>query len=52
MVHVDSDLNKALQRFVKWANKASSRIYYDSIIHIKTRKLTQSERAPLYGMSL
>ena len=33
--YVGSDLHKALQIFVKWSNKASSRIYYDSIIHIK-----------------
>ena len=35
VVNVCSDLHKALQRCVKRSNKASSRIYYDSIIHIK-----------------
>ena len=37
MVNVCSDLHKALQSFVKRSNKASSRVYYDSIIHIKTQ---------------
>ena len=35
VVNVCSDSHKALQSFVKRSNKASSRIYYDSLIHIK-----------------
>ena len=35
VVNVCSDLHKALQSFVKRSNKARSRIYYDTIIHIK-----------------